>query len=58
MSICFRDCSERRVSHVCCNDFIVSNARRGAATDALGLMFTFGMFILLLLTYIDRNQKK
>lgn len=29
-----------------------------SVAEALGLMFTFGLFILAMLTYIDRNQKK
>jgi len=29
-----------------------------STAEAIGLMFMFGMFILALLTYLDRNQKK
>ena len=31
---------------------------RMSTAEAIGLMFAFGIFILALLTYIDRNQKK
>jgi len=30
---------------------------RMTVAEAMGLMFAFGMFLLALLTYIDRNQK-
>jgi len=32
--------------------------RHMSVAEAIGLMFAFGMFILALLAYIDRNQKK
>jgi len=37
---------------------VPSEGRHMSVAEAIGLMFAFGMFILALLAYIDRNQKK
>ena len=37
---------------------VVPKGERMTVAEAIGLMFAFGMFILALLTYIDRTRKK
>ncbi|MCL1990753.1 MAG: putative holin-like toxin [Defluviitaleaceae bacterium] len=37
---------------------VASKGGRMSVAEAIGLMFAFGMFILALLTYIDRTRKK
>jgi len=37
---------------------ISDKEKRMTVAEAIGMMFAFGMFILALLTYLDRNQKK